>query len=152
MGYTESSIRSNRLPGGFSDPFVGLYGAVTKGNFPDGQVRWDFYQGKLNDPTNILTNQRLDARSLSLTGNVGYQFPLDDGWFVEPSAGAVYSEVKVDTLQTGGAIFVLSNPSFALPTASRSATSTASSAARACESARTSSPTASRCSPSSPPA
>ncbi|MDP4021382.1 autotransporter domain-containing protein [Methylobacterium sp. NEAU 140] len=117
MGYTESSVRSNgTFRADFQTPFVGLYGAITKGSFfADGQIRWDFFQGNLNDPTNTLTNQRLDARSLSLTGNVGYQIPLTDGWFVEPSAGAVYAEVKVDALQTGGPIFVANNPSFALP-------------------------------------
>lgn len=118
MGYTESSVRSSgsSFRSDFQTPFVGVYGAVTKGNFfADGQVRWDFFQGILNDPANTLTNQRLDARSLSITGNVGQQFPLNDGWFVEPSAGAVYSEVKVDSLQTGGAFFVAGNPSFAAP-------------------------------------
>lgn len=111
VGYTESSTSSNgSFRSDFQTPFVGIYGAVTKGSFfADGQVRWDFFQGTLNDPGNTLTNQRLDARSLSLTGNVGYQFPLTDGFFVEPSAGAVYSEVKVDSLKTGGAFFVNPN-------------------------------------------
>ncbi|WP_238181825.1 autotransporter domain-containing protein [Methylobacterium trifolii] len=118
MGYTESAVRSNgTFRADFQTPFVGIYAAITKGGFfADGQVRWDFYQGLLNDPNNTLSNQRLDARSLSITGNVGQQFPLADGWFVEPSAGAVYSEVKVDTLQTGGALFLLNSPSFAAPT------------------------------------
>ncbi len=108
MGYTESSIRTNgSFRADFQTPFVGIYGAITKGGFfADGQVRWDFFQGLLNDPSNTLTNQRLDARSLSLTGNVGYQIPFDDGFFVEPSAGAVYAQVKVDRLQTGGLFFV----------------------------------------------
>lgn len=121
MGYTESRIRSNSgFRADFQTPFVGIYGAVTKGSFfADGQVRWDFFQGQLNDPSNTLTNQRLDARSLSLTGNVGYQFPLDDGWFVEPSAGAVYSEVKVDTLQNIGSFFVAGNPGIAFPTSTK---------------------------------
>lgn len=112
MGYTESSIRSNgAFRADFQTPFVGVYGAITKGSFfADGQVRWDFYQGLLNDQTNTLTNQRLDARSTSITGNVGYQIPMSDGWFIEPSAGAVYSEVKVDRLQIGGAYFLAGNP------------------------------------------
>jgi opacity protein-like surface antigen len=116
-GYTESTVRSSGFRADFQTPFVGVYGAITKGNFfADGQVRWDFFQGLLNDPSNTLYNQRLDARSLSLTGNIGYQFPLSDGWFVEPSAGAVYSEVKVDTLQTGGTFFIAGNPGLAFPT------------------------------------
>ena len=52
----------------------------------------------------------------SLTGNIGYQVPLSDGWFVEPSAGAVYSEVKVDALQTGGTLFIARNPGLSFPT------------------------------------
>ena len=118
MGYTESTVRSNStFRADFQTPFLGLYGAYTKGAFfIDGQVRWDFYQGLLNDPNNTLFNQRLDARSLSITGNIGQQFAFQDGWFVEPSAGFVYSEVKVDPLQTGGAIFLLNSPSFAAPT------------------------------------
>ena len=118
MGYTESSIRSNgSFRADFQTPFVGLYGAITKDTFfADAQVRWDFFQGVLNDPNNTLTNQRLDARSLSLTGNVGYQIPLNDGWFVEPSAGAVYAEVKVDNLQTGGPFFVAGSTNFTAPT------------------------------------
>lgn len=121
MGYTEAAIRSNgSFRADFQTPFIGLYGAITKDSFfADGQIRWDFYQGLLNDPNNTLANQRLDARSLSLTGNVGQQFPFDDGWFVEPSAGAVYSEVKVDALQSGGAILIANNPSFSAPTTSK---------------------------------
>ncbi|WP_375455691.1 autotransporter domain-containing protein [uncultured Methylobacterium sp.] len=117
MGYTESSVRSDSaFRADFQTPFVGLYGAVTKGSFfADGQVRWDFFQGILNDATNTLTNQRLDARSLSITGNVGYQFGLSDGWFVEPSAGAVYAEAKVDRFQNGGEFLVATSPSFSAP-------------------------------------
>jgi hypothetical protein len=55
-------------------PFVGLYTAFTKGNlFADAQVRWDFYQGGLSDRNNGLFDQRLDARGISVTGNVGYK-------------------------------------------------------------------------------
>lgn len=117
MGYTESTVRSNGTFGAqFQTPFIGLYGAVTKGGFfADAQLRWDFFQGVLNDPSNTLTNQRLDARSFSVTGNLGYQFAFDQGWFVEPSAGVVYSQASVDPLKTGGEIFALNSPSFAFP-------------------------------------
>lgn len=107
VGYSEADLRSNSaFRANFQTPFVGVYGAVTKGNFfADGQIRWDFFQGTLNQADATLFNQRLDARSLSLTGNVGYQIPLNDGFFVEPSAGAVYSQVKVDSFAIGGGIF-----------------------------------------------
>jgi opacity protein-like surface antigen len=84
-------------------PFVGLYAAYTKGNlFLDAQARWDFYQNALTDPNNGLSGQRLDARGFSLTGNAGYQVPLKDKWFIEPSAGVVYSHVSIDPLSVPG--------------------------------------------------
>ena len=117
VGYTESRVTTNStFNADFQTPFVGAYAAVTKGNFfADGQVRWDFFQGRLSDPANLLLNQRLDARSWSVNGNVGYQIPFDDGWFIEPSAGAVYSHVSVDRLQTGGNIFLEPPPNAGAP-------------------------------------
>ena len=93
--------------GSFSEnsqvPFVGLYSAFTKGNLAlDGQVRWDFYQNSLSDPINGLANQRLDARGFSMTGNAAYNIPLGNRWFIEPSAGAVWSRVTVDPLSVSG--------------------------------------------------
>jgi hypothetical protein len=58
-------------------PFAGIYTAFTKQNFfADAQIRWDFYQNNLSDRNNGLFNQRLDARGISVTGNVGYNIPL----------------------------------------------------------------------------
>lgn len=121
-GYAESRVRSRSGPGGtfngdFQIPFVGIYAAYTKdGLFIDGQVRWDFYQGILNDPqTSGIFNQRLDARSLSFTGNIGKQFSLDDNWFVEPSIGGVYSQAKVDSLSIPGTLVLTNNAGFAPP-------------------------------------
>lgn len=117
MGYTESRVTTNQtFSADFQTPFVGVYAAATKGQFfLDGQARWDFFQGRLSDPSNLLLNQRLDARSWSINGNVGYQIPFNDGWFIEPSAGAVYSQVSVDRLQTGGNIFLANPPNFGAP-------------------------------------
>jgi opacity protein-like surface antigen len=84
-------------------PFIGLYSAVTKGSFfADGQVRWDFYQNSIADANNGLFNQRLDARGLSVTGNLGYNIPLNNGWFIEPSGGIAWSRVQVDPLNVAG--------------------------------------------------
>ena len=93
--------------GSFSEetqvPFVGLYAAYTKGNlFLDGQVRWDFYQGVVSDANNGLSSQRLDARGTSVTANIGYNVPLHKNWFIEPSAGVVWSHVQVDPLSVSG--------------------------------------------------
>lgn len=117
MGYTESRVTTNQtFSADFQTPFVGVYAAATKGQlFIDGQLRWDFFQGRLSDPANLLLNQRLDARSWSINGNIGYQIPFQDGWFIEPSAGAVYSQVSVDRLQTGGNIFLNPPPDAGAP-------------------------------------
>jgi opacity protein-like surface antigen len=87
-------------------PFVGLYAAATYGGFfVDGQVRWDFYQNRLNDFQNSgIINQRLDARGLAFTFNAGYNHQFGNGWFVEPSAGVVVSKVEVDPLNTAGTL------------------------------------------------
>jgi opacity protein-like surface antigen len=96
-------------PGALADtsqvPFVGLYSAITKGNFfADGQARWDFYQNILSDVNNGISNQPLDARGFSLTGNTGYHFPLPNNWFFEPSGGVIWSRVNVDTINVPGRI------------------------------------------------
>jgi opacity protein-like surface antigen len=86
-------------------PFVGIYTAFTKGSFfLDGQVRVDFYTNSLSDSANGLFGQQLDARGLSLTANAGYSIPLGSGWFIEPSAGVVWSRVEVDPLNVAGVL------------------------------------------------
>ena len=83
-------------------PFVGIYTAFTKGSFAlDGQARWDFYQNSLSDAHNGLSDQRLDARGFSLTANAGYNIPLRNNWFIEPSGGVVWSRVS-RSAQRGG--------------------------------------------------
>ena len=98
----------NPLGGTFRDtlevPFFSLYAAATKGGFfIDGQIRRDFYQNTLNDPlVSGLFNQMLEARGLAFSGNIGYNMPLQNNWFIEPSAGIVVSKVKVDPLNVTG--------------------------------------------------
>lgn len=111
-GYAESNARdvtpgAGTFKGNFQVPFVGLYAALTRGSFfADAQVRWDFYQNRLTDQANGLFGQDFDARGMSVTGNVGYQFQLGNGWFVEPSAGAVWSRVTVDPLNVSGTFVI----------------------------------------------
>jgi opacity protein-like surface antigen len=86
-------------------PFVGIYTAYTKGSFfADAQARWDFVQNSLTDPNNGLFGQRLDARNFSVTGNLGYNIALRDKWFIEPSAGFVWSQTSVDPLNVAGVL------------------------------------------------
>jgi opacity protein-like surface antigen len=111
LGYMGAQANNYPSGGNFSDslqiPFVGLYGAATKdGLFIDGQAKWSYYQNNLFDSQNGLFGQNLDGRGLSLTANVGYNYSLGDNWFVEPSAGVLWSKVWVDPLRVSGT-FVL---------------------------------------------
>jgi opacity protein-like surface antigen len=109
LGYLGANANDSATGGTFNDtlqvPFVGLYGAITKGGlFIDGQVRWSYYQSKLNDTANGLFSQNLDARGLSINGNIGYNYGFADTWFIEPSAGFLWSDVSVDPLNTSGTL------------------------------------------------
>jgi opacity protein-like surface antigen len=94
-------------PASFRDslqiPFVGAYGAASYGNFlVDGQVRGDFFQNDVSDSTHGLSGQRFDARGISLTGNVAYNQKLGNQWFIEPSAGIIWSRTQVDPSHVPG--------------------------------------------------
>ena len=98
-----ASTPAGTFKGSTEVPFVGLYTAFTKGNFGlDAQLRWDFYQNNLSDPFNDLTNQQLNAQGISLTANALYNIPLHNNWFMEPSAGVVWSRVQIDPLNVPG--------------------------------------------------
>jgi opacity protein-like surface antigen len=108
-GYFESFARDTTtggtFTGNFQVPFAGLYTAFTQGNlFLDGQARWDFYQNNISDSANGIFNQDFNARGFSLTGNAGYRIDLHSNWFVEPSAGVVWSKVSVDPLNVSGTL------------------------------------------------
>jgi outer membrane autotransporter protein len=113
---TSSAGPLNPLGGTFSDnlevPFAGVYAAATKGGFfIDGQIRAEYYQNSVNDPIVAgIFDQKLDARGLSFTGNIGYNHALQNNWFIEPSAGVVVSRVKVDPLNVSGSLIL--PPSF----------------------------------------
>lgn len=117
VGYLGARARDNSsagplnpLGGTFEDtlqvPFAGVYAAVTRGGFfMDGQLRADYYQNSLNDPlVSGMFNQKLDARGIAFSGNVGYNIALQNNWFIEPSAGIVVSRVKVDPLNVTGTL------------------------------------------------
>jgi opacity protein-like surface antigen len=86
-------------------PFIGAYLVATHGGFfSDLLIRADAYQMNLNSPGLDFFNQNMNARGLSVSGSVGYnyQIPNANGWFIEPSAGLLYSRVKVDPLNIAG--------------------------------------------------
>jgi opacity protein-like surface antigen len=119
LGYLGAAANDYASGGGFSDrlqiPFVGIYGAVTKGGlFIDGQARWSYFQNQLSDPQAGVFRQNLDARGFSIGANIGYNHALPDNWFIEPSAGVLWSKVTVDPFQMFGTL-ALSSPGLAPP-------------------------------------
>jgi opacity protein-like surface antigen len=96
-------------PGSLSNtlqvPFAGLYGAASYGGFLfDAQVRGDFYQSEVSDNSNGLYEQHFGGRGLSVGGNAAYRQNLGDRWFIEPSAGVIWSRTHVDPLNFPGSI------------------------------------------------
>lgn len=111
IGYLGSNVKDGtpdlNPPTSFRDnlqiPFVGIYGAASYGSFlVDGQVRGDFFQNEVSDDNHGLAGQRFDARGISVSGNVAYNQQLGDKWFVEPSAGIIWSRTHVDSLNVPG--------------------------------------------------
>ncbi|MDQ6867771.1 MAG: autotransporter domain-containing protein [Pseudomonadota bacterium] len=120
LGYLGANANDFASGGSFNDtlqvPFVGLYGAATKGGFfVDGQVRWNYYQNKIADTSNGLFGQNLDARGFSANGNIGYNYGFSGNWFIEPSAGFLWSKVSVDPLNTSGTFALANIPGLAPP-------------------------------------
>jgi opacity protein-like surface antigen len=120
LGYMGTYSNDFATGGSFQDylqiPFVGLYGAATKGGFfVDGQVKWSYYQNTITDPSNGLFGQNLDARGFSVNGDIGYNYGFADNWFIEPSAGFLWSDVSVDPLNTSGTFVLANSPGFAPP-------------------------------------
>jgi opacity protein-like surface antigen len=80
-----------------------MYGAASYGGFLiDGQIRGDFFQNDVSDSTHGLSGQRFDARGISLSGNVAYNQKLGNQWFIEPSAGIIWSRTQVDPSHVPG--------------------------------------------------
>jgi opacity protein-like surface antigen len=86
-------------------PFFGAYATLSGDNglFADFLVRGDFYHMNFNSPGLNLLNQGLDARGLSVTGSGGWNYQIPNtAWFIEPSAGVIYSRVSVDPMNIAG--------------------------------------------------
>ncbi|HVG50799.1 MAG TPA: autotransporter domain-containing protein [Xanthobacteraceae bacterium] len=84
-------------------PFAGIYGAATYGRFfADLLIRGDYYQTQINSPQFNFFGQNLNAHGLSIAGSAGYNFALQNNWFIEPSIGVVHTNVKVDNINIVG--------------------------------------------------
>lgn len=103
-GYLSSRTTDNAGFGNdFEVPFWGTYFVATKGRFfADLMVRQEFYNINLNNPTFAFSNQPVGAHGWSISASTGYNFDLGQGWFIEPSAGFIYSRTSVDSFTAPG--------------------------------------------------
>ena len=103
-GYLGSRTTDNAGFGNeFEVPFFGTYFVATNGRFfADLMVREEFYNINLNNPAFAFTNQPVGAHGYSISGSMGYNFDLGQGWFIEPSAGFIYSKTTVDSFTAPG--------------------------------------------------
>lgn len=65
-------------------------------------VRQEFYNINLNNPAFAFTNQPVGAHGYSISASTGYNFDMGQGWFIEPSAGFIYSKTTVDNFTAPG--------------------------------------------------
>ncbi len=88
-------------------PFIGIYGAASSGGFAvDALLRTEYYQTALDAPIANVLNQNVDAHGWTFATSASYQWAVPNtNWFIEPSAGLLVSQTKVDSLNflTAGA-------------------------------------------------
>ena len=105
-GWLGSSTRNLIGVGGteIDIPFVGFYGVVTSptGFYADVLVRYDHYDMNVANANVGLTNGGFSGNNWSVTASAGYNVSLGSGWFIEPSAGVIWSNLKVDPLAIPG--------------------------------------------------
>jgi outer membrane autotransporter protein len=100
-GYALSNSSDNSVPTSAEVQaiFVGGYATLTKGSFfADLMVRGNFYQIQQLESSFLEEHSGgFNANGISVSGSAGYNFAIaNSSWFVEPSAGFVYSVVKSD--------------------------------------------------------
>jgi len=84
-------------------PFGGIYGALYAGPWTiDAQVRWDFIQNEYTDARQGIFGQKHNAQSTAFLWNIAYRLDLPQNWYVEPSAGGVWSNTEIDDLSVPG--------------------------------------------------
>jgi opacity protein-like surface antigen len=105
-GYLESDNKDRTATGTKTNlqvPFLGTYLVATYGGFfADVMVRGELYNIELNNPGLAFFNQPFGAHGVSVSTSVGYNMPLGNNWFIEPSAGFVWSRTKVDAFNAFG--------------------------------------------------
>jgi opacity protein-like surface antigen len=105
-GYLSSHATDNS--GGSSNfevPFLGGYVVATHGRFfADVMVREEFYSANLTNTTVGLFGQQIGARGVSVATSAGYNYALANNWFIEPSAGFIWSRTNVDSFNVSGGV------------------------------------------------
>ncbi len=105
-GYIESNSHSlnDNFNSNFQIPSVGTYVVATYGRFfADALLKQDYFNISLNNAGLGFFNQPISGRGTSFAANVGYNFALANNWFIEPSAGFVYSKTSFDSFTSAGA-------------------------------------------------
>lgn len=103
-GYLSSHATSSTgAKSDFEVPFLGAYLVATRGRFfADVMVRKEFYSANLTDASIGLLGQQMGAHGVSIATSVGYNAALANNWFIEPSAGFIWSRTDVDSLSVAG--------------------------------------------------
>jgi opacity protein-like surface antigen len=87
----------------FEVPFWGTYLVATYGRFfADIMAREEFYSANLTSPIVGLFGQQVGAQGVSVAVSGGYNFALANNWFIEPSAGFIWSRTNVDSFNVSG--------------------------------------------------
>ena len=105
VGYGESTNTTGTNKIVAHAPFGGIYAAATNGGFfIDGQILGNYYEFATTDGSVGIISQHSNARGVSAAGSIGYNFQLKDNWFVEPSAGFIWSRTEVDPISSAPVI------------------------------------------------
>jgi opacity protein-like surface antigen len=104
-GYLETNSTSlnNAFSSNIQVPFVGTYAVATHGRFfADALLKQDFYNISLNNAAAGFFAQPVSGRGTSFAVNAGYNFALQNNWFIEPSAGFTYAKTSFDSFSAVG--------------------------------------------------
>jgi len=99
-GFFETEVTSQQGSGVARSqvPFVGVYGALVNGGFfIDAQVAAQFYDIDVSEPS-ISAQGSMKGTGIGFTSSAGYNFPLANNYFIEPSVSVIYSKVHLDTM------------------------------------------------------
>jgi len=104
-GYVSARTTGNSFTTNFDVPFVGGYVAATYGRFfADLMVREDFFNASLSSPLFSIPSTPVGSRGVSISTSAGYNFALANNWFIEPSAGFIWSKTQVDNFTQAASV------------------------------------------------